>query len=157
MHYLSNNFLSFHHLSFPHIFSFIIFLLSTILHLLFSFLPQSISYSPLSNYCSISWTLSYFPVNTEEKFSSCLYQSSRFRWGFMFDLQDLCWRMKQVTILLWIFAVPFPEFSLAYNISPFYSFSRIHPPLLSYVSPLVSPGWLLKVYPFATNNCSPQS
>ena len=81
---LSNNFLSFHHLSLPHTFSFIIFLLSTILHPHSSFLPQSISYSPLSNYCS-SWTLSYFPVNTEEKFTSCLYKCSRFRWDF-----DLC-------------------------------------------------------------------
>jgi hypothetical protein len=38
--------------------------------------------------------------------------------------------------LLRIFAVPFPEFSLAYNISPFYSFSRIHPPIFSTCSRL---------------------
>ena len=55
----------------PHIFLHNFSFLSTILHLLFSFLPQPTSYSPLFYYCSISWTflsLSYFPMNTWDVF-----------------------------------------------------------------------------------------
>ena len=54
IHYLPDNYLSFNLVSPPHIFSSIYFFLSRILYLLLSLLPQSISYSPLSNYCSLS-------------------------------------------------------------------------------------------------------
>ena len=60
-------------------------------------------------------------------------------------------RSKSFCILLYIFAVHFPEFSLACNNSPFwFFFPHIHPPLFSRV--LAWLFWLLKACTFVTNH-----
>ena len=148
---MSNNFLSFHHLSLSHIFSFIIFLLPTILH----FSSPSCLNPFLIPLCFLNLSLAVFLSNEHWREISCcncwVYSSC------LFATRHSSFSISSIIIIFslfsyWIFAVPFPEFSLAYNISPIYSFSCIHPLLFSYVSSFVSPGSLLKIYPFATNH-----
>jgi hypothetical protein len=73
-------------------------------------LPQSISYSPLLNYCSIPWiflSLSYFPVNTRDVFAVVHFVGSTL---LAFKLQ----------------AIPaFIYFPYAFILSYFHTYSRL--------------------------------